>query len=99
MQKRAYGIILLTLLAVSILHYPARALDSAADMQCGTEIVSVGDTQFDVRVKCGEPTRITPGSGAGFEQWTYNFGPTEFFYYLTFAEGSLEKIEVGGYGE
>ncbi len=86
-------------MVVLILSDIAPALDSASDMQCGTDIVSVGATRFDVKEKCGEPTSIELGSGYGNEQWIYNFGPTEFVYYLTFVNGTLEQIEVGGYGD
>lgn len=30
--------------------------------------------------------------------WTYNFGPSRLVYRLTFLEGTLVKIETGGYG-
>ena len=74
------------------------ALDSATGMQCGSDFVSVGAGQFDVKQKCGEPTTIEPGSDIGTEQWIYNFGPNEFVYYLTFQNGFLVQIETGGYG-
>jgi hypothetical protein len=32
------------------------------------------------------------------EEWTYNFGPTRFLYYLTFENGRLTCIETGDYG-
>jgi len=92
-------IIVAAITAAYILGTSAAALDSAADMQCGTQIVTPGASPFEVREKCGEPTRIEPGPGIGREQWIYNFGPTEFVYYLTFVNGELERIEVGGYGD
>jgi len=30
--------------------------------------------------------------------WTYNFGSSRLMYLLTFLEGTLVKIETGGYG-
>jgi hypothetical protein len=99
MQKRnSILIIMLSILLVHISGEIAPALDSAADMQCGDQVITVGASQFDVRENCGEPTGIELGPGLGTEQWIYNFGPTEFVYYLTFANGTLERIEVGGYG-
>jgi len=92
-------IIMMSIMAVHILSNTSPALDSASDMQCGTEIVSVGASRFDVKEKCGEPTSIELSQGYGTEQWIYNFGPTEFVYYLTFVNGTLEQIEVGGYGD
>ncbi len=32
------------------------------------------------------------------EEWTYNFGPSQFVYYLRFQSGQLVRIESGGYG-
>lgn len=37
--------------------------------------------------------------GAGTQEWTYNFGPNKFVYYLSFQEGELYRIESGGYGD
>jgi len=98
MQKK--NSILIIMLSILLVHISgiAAALDSAADMQCGDQVIAVGASQFNVREKCGEPTGIEPGPGYGTEQWIYNFGPTEFVYYLTFVNGTLERIEVGGYG-
>lgn len=98
MQKR--NSLLIIMLSILLVHISgiAEALDSAADMQCGDQIITVGASQVDVREKCGEPTSVELGPGYGTEQWIYNFGPTEFVYYLTFANGTLERIEVGGYG-
>jgi flagellar basal body-associated protein FliL len=98
-KKRSILIIIMSILVVHILSSTLSALDSASDMQCGTEIVSVGASRFDVREKCGAPTSIELGQGYNTEQWIYNFGPSEFVYYLTFVNGTLERIEVGGYGD
>ena len=32
------------------------------------------------------------------EEWTYNFGPTRFIYYLRFENGRLRRITSGDYG-
>jgi hypothetical protein len=32
------------------------------------------------------------------EEWTYNFGPTRFIYYLRFENGRLTRITSGDYG-
>ena len=99
MQKKPFILIIISIMAVLILSNTSSALDSASDMQCGTDVVTVGASQFDVKEKCGEPTSIELGPGIGREQWIYNFGPTEFVYYLTFVNGELERIEVGSYGD
>ncbi|HFD12959.1 MAG TPA: DUF2845 domain-containing protein [Crenotrichaceae bacterium] len=33
-----------------------------------------------------------------YEIWTYNFGRHRLVHHLTFREGKLSKIEIGGYG-
>jgi hypothetical protein len=100
MQKKGFILIILTaIMTVHVLGGLSAALDSASDMQCGTEIVTIGASPYEVIEKCGDPTSIEPGPGLGREQWIYNFGSTEFVYYLTFVNGELERIEVGGYGD
>jgi len=32
------------------------------------------------------------------QEWTYNFGPTRFIYYLRFENGRLRSITSGDYG-
>lgn len=32
------------------------------------------------------------------DEWTYNFGPNRFLYFLRFTDGRLTEIETGGYG-
>src|SRR6266545_973552 len=36
--------------------------------------------------------------GVPKQVWTYNFGSTRLIYMLTFLEGTLVKIDTGGYG-
>jgi hypothetical protein len=86
---------------------------SAWALRCGNRIVDVGDSKFDVLVRCGEPAAIEPRSeelteraGEGrtrsliiqTEEWIYNFGPTQFLSVLTFREERLVHIETRGYG-
>jgi len=33
-----------------------------------------------------------------YEEWVYNPGPTHFVQYLTFKDGCLKIIRLGGYG-
>ena len=37
-------------------------------------------------------------AGAAVEVWTYNFGSRTFVRYLEFENGTLVRIETGGYG-
>jgi hypothetical protein len=94
---------------------------------CGTRLVNVGDTRFEVMRKCGAPDWVesweearyqtqyrksfpdggkSPPSYVPFpiiiyvtiEQWTYNFGPTQFIRLLTFENSRLVDIATGDYG-
>jgi hypothetical protein len=72
--------------------------DDVDSVRCGNQLVTVGDRQFTVAEKCGEPNRIQGPSYGGTEVWVYNFGPREFIRYLSFVNGRLYRIQVGGYG-
>jgi hypothetical protein len=37
-------------------------------------------------------------AGVPKQVWTYNFGSSRLIYHLTFLEGTLVKIDTGGYG-
>ena len=37
-------------------------------------------------------------AGSAVEVWTYNFGPRNFIRHLEFVNGTLVRIETGGYG-
>jgi hypothetical protein len=76
---------------------------SESTLRCKNDIVSLGDTQYEVLSKCGDPVhKATVGEqkqrrpgGADYmpvEEWTYNFGPTSFIYVLQFTGGKLTDI-------
>ena len=56
-----------------------------------------GDSQDSVRDKCGDPQKVTQEDADSPVVWFYNFGPSEFVCYVSFANGILERIQVGGY--
>lgn len=64
-----------------------------SSFRCSGGIASVGDTEHDVRAKCGEPYRVRQIRGEITEQWIYKFSETGSFYYLQFQRGRLERIE------
>ncbi len=84
----------------------------ALTMRCGNHLIEEGDPQVKVLEECGEPSMrnrfaqegtlqagVVPGiQYSVMEQWTYNFGSTDFIYYLTFQNGRLVHIETGDYG-
>ena len=70
------------------------ALDDVSDFSCNGEIVSIGDDKAAVEHRCGRPSTMEQSGRV----WIYNFGPTEFLYYLTFANDRLERIQTGDRG-
>ena len=70
--------------------------------------VSLGDSRFDVLVKCGTPQKVgrigAQDDGQGqrpvidANEWTYNFGPGRLIYTLIFRRGRVTDIRTGGYG-
>lgn len=77
---------------------PLGALDDTGSLRCDRETIMTGDTRFQVRTACGDPYSVHV-KGSNREVWIYNFGPTQFVYYLSFIRGRLERIQVGGYGD
>jgi hypothetical protein len=80
---------------------------------CDTGTMSVGDTKFEVLMRCGEPAyRSTREEEISdpinrfrrrtrlvvIEEWTYNFGPLRFVKILTFRNGRLADIATGDWG-
>jgi len=43
-------------------------------------------------------TPIEKRVGSVVDEWTYNFGPHDFLYFLKFVNGTLVEIETGDYG-
>jgi hypothetical protein len=86
--------IALCCLIVGVSCLTASALDDADSMQCGDAMVFIGDPKLEVQTKCGEPSAREERG----DVWIYNFGPTEFVYYLTFTDGIVERIQVDGHG-
>jgi hypothetical protein len=75
------------------------ALDEAASLNCDGGTVSIGDSEDSVRDKCGNPQKVSQRDIDSPIIWFYNFGPTEFVYYVTFTNGIVERIQMGGYGD
>jgi len=74
------------------------------------EIVSTGDRQSIVAMKCDPPTykNSRTESEAGYkgatilvsvEEWTYNEGPHRLVHILTFRNGLLDSVQTAGFGK
>src|SRR5262249_22070741 len=85
-----------------------RAARADDGMRCGPRLVSAGEAEGQVAEKCGPPTEVRRRYASSrvrgawlhmvIDAWTYDFGPLEFIRILTFEDGVLKYVEVGGYG-
>ena len=75
---------------------PSFSLDiySMADQstwRCAGGIVAIGDSDRDVRNKCGNPIEVSRIQDFG-PIWIYQPGQAKFMYYLAFQNGKLQRI-------
>jgi hypothetical protein len=85
----------------------------AASLDCEGGIVSTGDSRVDLLMKCGEPDskeshdeelteRLDQSSRQKtfitVEEWTYNFGPSQFMRIVTLRNGKISNLRTGNYG-
>gem|GEM_PF-422654 len=75
------------------------ALDDTASLECDGGTVSPGDAEKSVRNKCGDPQKVSRDDADSPIVWFYNFGGSEFVYYVSFTNGIVERIQMGSYGE
>jgi len=77
---------------VSVFHigsgYAGTLADSADTMTCGSNFVSVGDSEDKVLTTCGEPS-FREG-----DRWTYSGVQGSFIYELTFGGGNILSIQT-----
>ena len=64
------------------------AAEETSTMVCDEGVVNIGDTEADVREKCGEP------NSQSMDKWFYDFGPSEYFS-IIFKEGKVVRILEG----
>lgn len=85
----------------------------AASFNCRGGIISTGDGSIDVLAKCGEPDsreshqeELSERLGDNtrqktfitVEEWTYNFGPTQFMRTVILKNGVVTDVRTGNYG-
>jgi hypothetical protein len=100
MSKRFILTILLTaFIGMLVVQPDSSALDDAASLKCENGTVARGDSEDNVRNKCGNPQKVSQQDIDSPIIWFYNFGPSEFVYYVTFTNGIVERIQMGGYGD
>ena len=100
MSKTLLLSILITALSgVFVIQPDLLALDDTSSLECDGGTVSQGDSEDSVREKCGNPQKVTQEDGDSPIVWFYNFGPSEFVYYVSFTNQIVERIQMGGYGD
>ena len=102
MSKKRVSILTVTIaIFVSVFFFRTNlsALEDASSLECDGGIVLQGDSEDSVRDKCGEPQKVTQEDADSPIIWFYNFGPSEFVSYVSFTNGIVERIQMGGYGD
>lgn len=110
MKKKTAVLLLGFLFGIFLLAPSCKAVDYMNSLRCAnSQLVMLGDSKLDVVSKCGDPAmKESVGKQYGLsggvyesrvqEEWTYNFGPNDFLYVLTFEGGFLKTIGRGGRG-
>jgi hypothetical protein len=75
------------------------ALDDEPYMQCDGAIVAPNDSADSVVEKCGKPQQVLRPDPQEPVIWVYNFGSTEFNYYVSIVDGLVQRIQSGNYGD
>lgn len=96
-MKSKYMLLICTTAFLALALSPALAIniDNWADQstyRCGGGVVAIGDSERDVRDKCGEPLRMTRRQSDSYDIWIYYFGGSRFMYYFGFLHGRLQRI-------
>ena len=97
-MKRGSSTLLLLVLPITLITLStgpvfAQEQEVLGPVRCGTQLVQVGDTKDQIRAKCGQPTRIDPGSRGGGETWYYDGSSGNFRGFLRFTGPELTSIE------
>ena len=58
----------------------------ADSLRCGTDLVDVGDSEYDLLDKCGEP------SAREGNKWVYDRGPDTLTMIVRVGEGVIQSI-------
>lgn len=89
-MKKISGFIVLVVASVACAGngYAGPLANSASTMSCGSNFVSVGDSEDKVLTTCGEPAFREAG------RWTYSDIQGSFVYELTFGNGNILSIHT-----
>ena len=73
--------------------------DTSVASDCDGGIVAPGDSADSVKEKCGEPQQVLTPDPQEPVRWVYDFGGTQFKYYISIVNGKVERIQSGEYGD
>jgi hypothetical protein len=74
--------------------------DAVDSFRCNSKLVQIGDSKLHVANSCGDPDGKDSNRGrwGDIDEWTYNRGPRDFIYVLTFKSNQLTAIDAGSRG-
>ena len=98
-KKRIPMILMLAFVAMFVIQPNLLALDDTSSLECDGGNVYPGDSEDSVRENCGDPQEVNQRDKYSPIIWVYNFGPSEFVYYVTFTNGMAERIQTGDRGD
>ena len=98
-KKLILTILIAAFMSMFVIQSDLSALDDTSSLECDGGTVSSGDSEDSVRDKCGNPQKVTQEGVDSPIVWYYNFGPSEFVSYVSFTNGIVERIQMGGYGD
>jgi len=88
-----FGVAIVVLIAFTGISHSLdfNSLADQSSYRCSGGVVSFGDSQRDVREKCGDPFKIARLQDYG-PIWIYYQEQATFMYYLAFLNGKLQRI-------
>jgi hypothetical protein len=93
-NKKLYFVSTLALLIIFAGKSYSIDFNSLADQssyRCSRGVVAIGDSDREVREKCGDPLKIGKRQDFG-PIWIYHEDQANFMYYLAFLNGNLQRI-------
>jgi hypothetical protein len=94
-RKKILTVFMNALIFIFMIQSYAVALDDTSSLQCDGGIVAPGDSADSVKEKCGKPQQVLTPDPQEPVKWVYDFGGTQFTYYVSIVNGKVERIQVG----
>ncbi len=94
-RKTILTIVINALIFIFVFQPYAMALDDTSSLQCDGGIVVPGDSEGSLREKCGDPQQVLRPDPQDPAKWVYDFGGTQFNFYVSIVNGKVERIQMG----